>query len=71
MVKVKSMHMPEVVDKCKVKPLSGLSIFGFLVDENEIGIDNSTNWLYMTTLLQDRLAEHSIVKFLYKIDFPY
>lgn len=65
-VKVKSMHMVEFVVQGKVHLESGLGICELLVDDNELGGEDSINPTNLVMLLGDMVVQ---LKFLHKTDF--
>lgn len=60
------MHMVEFVVQGKVHLESGLGICEFLVDDNELGGEDSINPTNLVMLLGDMVV---LLKFLHKIDF--
>lgn len=65
-VKVETIHIAKFVSKPSVKPDV---VCEYLFDVYEFGFEDSANTTNMITLLQDMVAECSVVKFSYKIDF--
>lgn len=65
---MKAIHKDEFVGKGKVKAQLGPSFWEFLVDGNELGVEDSTSPTDIITLQLD-MVQRSRVKFPHKIDF--